>query len=127
MIEYIAEDLEGMVAVKITDTIKKKDYEALIPEIEKKINQFGKINFYLEVRDGVRWNAKSFWSDMCFNLKHAQDIRKVAFVGDEQLEEKIIELFKPFANAEIRWYQESEKTEALKWIGAGKSVVWQFV
>jgi hypothetical protein len=92
MIEYVGEDLEGMVAVKITDTIQKKDYKTLIPELEKKINQFGKINLYLEVRDDVCWNAKSFWSDMRFNLKHAQDIRKVAFVGDEQLEEKIIEL-----------------------------------
>jgi hypothetical protein len=121
MIEYVGEDLEGMVAVKITDTIQKKDYKALIPELEKKINQCGKINFYLEVRDDVRWNAKSFWSDMRFNLKHAQDIRKVAFVGDEQLEEKIIELFRPLENAEIRWYQEVEKTEALKWIGASKN------
>ncbi len=123
MIEYVGEDLEGMVAVRITNTISQKDYEALIAEIEKKIAQFGKINFYLEIREGVRWNAKSFWSDMNFNLKHAQDIRKVAFVGDNQFEEKIIELIRPLQNSNMRWYPYPERKEALSWLGAGKRIL----
>lgn len=116
MIEYVENDLEGVVAVKITHTMSQKDYEALLPEMEEKIKQCGKINFYLEINEGVSWNAKSFWSDINFNLKHAQDIGKVAFVGDEQLEEKIIELFKPIENAEIRWYNYPEKQEAFNWL-----------
>lgn len=117
MIEYVDEDLEGLVAVKITDTICQKDYKALIPEMENKIKLYGRINFYLEIRDGVNWDSDNFWSDIHFNLKHAQDIRKVAFVGDEQLEEKIIELLRPIENAEIRWYNYFDKKEALKWLG----------
>lgn len=123
MIKYIDEDAEGLVAVKITDTISKNDYNALIPELEKKIDQSGKINLYLEIKDGIRWNAKSFWSDINFNLKHAQDIRKVAFVGDDQLEEKIIDLLKPIENAEIRWYNYPEKKEAMNWLGVKKPVL----
>ena len=118
MIEHIEEEIEGLVAVKITEPICKKDYEALIPEMEEKIKQCGRINFFLEIRDGVNWNGKSFWSDINFNLKHAQDIRKVAFVGDKQLEEKIIDLLKPLENAEIRWYTNAEREEALRWLGA---------
>lgn len=117
MIEYVEEDLEGLVAVKINDTICRNDYKALIPEMENKIKLCGRINFYLEIRDGVSWNGKSFWSDIHFNLKHAQDIRKVAFVGDEQLEDEIIALLKPLENAEIRWYKGNDKEEALKWLG----------
>jgi hypothetical protein len=113
MIEYVEEDIESLVAVKISDTINKRDYEALIPEMEKRIKQCGKINFYMEITDNVNWDVKSFWSDINFNLKHAQDVGKAAFVGDEQFEEKIIELLKPLENAEIRWYNYAEKHKAL--------------
>ena len=118
MIEYVEKDLGSLVAIKVVKPICQKDYNTLIPEIEKKIQECGRINFYLELKDGVEWNAKSFWSDINFNLKHAQDIRKVALVGkgNEQLEEKIIELFKPLENAEIRWYNPSEKEEAMNWV-----------
>ena len=123
MIEHIDEDVEGLVAVRITNTISKNDYFALLPEMERKMVQSGKINLYIEISDGVRWNARSFWSDINFNLKHAQDVRKVAFVGDEQLEEKIIELLKPVENAEIRWYNYAEREEALEWLGVKKRIL----
>lgn len=116
MIEHVEEDVGNLVAVAVTDNINQDDFKALIPEMTKKISQCNRINFYLEIRDGVYWEAESLWSNMNFNLRHAQDIRKVAFVGDEQLEDKIIDLLKPLANAEIRWYNLSEKKEALKWI-----------
>ncbi len=116
MIDYVKEDVGNLVAVVITDKIKHDDFKALIPEMAKKINQCGRINFYLEIRDGVKWEAESFWSDINFNLRHARDIKKVAFVGNEQLEEKIIDLLKPLENAERRWYNYSEKQEALNWL-----------
>ena len=118
MIEYVEKDLAGLIAVKVVKPFCRKDYENLIPEIDKKIEECGRINFYLEIKEGVDWRSQSFWSDMNFNLKHAQDIKKVALVGDgdDELEEKIIELFKPLENAEIRWYTWSEREEALRWI-----------
>src|SRR5690606_25049411 len=104
------------VAVVIKDSIRQEDFSCLIPEMKKKIEQSGRINFYLEMGNEVKWEAESFWSDINFNLRHAQDIKKVAFVGDEQLEEKIIDLLKPLANAEIRWYTKAERKEALDWV-----------
>ena len=116
MIEYVEKDFEGLVAIKVLDTICKKDYDSLLPKMEEGIKDCGRINFYLEIKEGTKWDGKSFWSDVNFNLKHAQDIKKVAFVGDEQYEEKIIELLKPIENAEIRWYKHSEKEEAMSWL-----------
>lgn len=118
MIEYVEAGLVGVVAIKITKPFSQEEYHALIPEMERKIKDYGRINLYLEVGDGVRWEGKSFWSDINFNLKHAQDFRKVAFVGNEQCEEKVTELIKPIENAEIRWYNYPDKQEAIKWLKA---------
>lgn len=116
MIEYVEEELDNLVAIKITDTLNRKDYNALIPEMESKIKHCGKINIYLEIRDGVEWADNRSWPDVHFNLKHAQDIKKVAFVGDEHYEEPILDLLKPLENAEIRWYNPVDRQEALNWL-----------
>lgn len=116
MIELVEEKLDNLVAVKITDTIDRKDYNKLIPRMESKIKQCGKINIFLEITDGVEPAVKSLGQDMHFNLKHAQDIRKVAFVGNEEHEEEIVNLFKPLENAEIRWYNPVDRQEALEWL-----------
>lgn len=116
MIEHVEEKLENLVAIKITDTLNRKDYSALIPEMECKIKHCGKINIYLEIRDGVRWAENDIWADVKFNLRHAQDIRKVAFVGDEEHEEQILDLLKPLENAEIRWYNFADRQEAMDWL-----------
>lgn len=116
MIEHVAKDLEGLVAVKFSETISQRDYEVLIPEMKRQIKLCGRINFYLELGDGAIWDENNFWSDMNFNLKHAQDIKKAAFVGNDQWEQKIISLLKPLKNAEVRWYTLSEKHEALFWL-----------
>lgn len=116
MIEHVGKDLDGLVAVKFSGPVSLSDYEVLIPEMERQIKQCGRINFYMEIRDGVIWEGEDFWSDMNFNLRHAQDIRKVAFVGNDEWEEKIISLIRPLENAEIRWYNFSDSQEALKWV-----------
>lgn len=115
MIEYV-EDERGLVAIRISESIQKEEYEALLPEIKKQIKLSGKINLYLEIGDDVNLEGRNFWSDIRFDLKHAQDIRKVAFIGDEQLEEQIIALFKPLENAEIRWYNYADRQKALRWV-----------
>lgn len=114
--EYVETEVGNLVAVVIKESIKLEDFSSLIPEMKKRIEQSGRINFYIEICDDVIWDAENFWSDINFNLKHAQDIKKVAFVGDEQLEKKIIDLLKPLQNAERRWYTNAEKHEALKWV-----------
>lgn len=116
MIELVEGKLENLVAVKITDTIDRKDYNKLIPQMELKIKQCGKINIFLEIIDGVEPAAKMLGQNMHFNLRHAQDIRKVAFVGDEEHEEEILNLLKPLENAEIRWYNPVDRQEALDWV-----------
>lgn len=118
MIEHVEveEELDNLVAIKITNTLSRKDYDALVPEMCTKIRQCGKINIYLEIRDGAHIDENSFWPDIHFNLKHAQDIKKVAFVGDEEHEEQILEILKPLENAEIRWYNCVDKQEALDWL-----------
>lgn len=116
MIEHVEAELENLVAIKITHTLNRKEYDALIPEMESKIKQYGKINIYLEIRDGVQWAENDLQADIHFNLKHAQDIKKVAFVGDEENEEQILDILKPLENAEIRWYNPNDRQEALDWL-----------
>lgn len=116
MIEQVEEIVDNLVAVKITDTLNRSDYNTLIPEMESKIKQYGKINLYLEISDGVRLSENSSLADMHFNLRHAHDIRKAAFVGDDEHEEHILELLRPLENAEIRWYKPVDRDEALEWL-----------
>ncbi|WP_026462408.1 STAS/SEC14 domain-containing protein [Adhaeribacter aquaticus] len=117
MIANLETDREDLVAIRLTGTLVKEDYNQLIPVLESKINQFGKIDLYWEMDHADGWEPAALWEDIKFDIKHINSFRKVAIVGDKKWEELIANLIKPFTTAEISYFDTSQKEEAFIWVG----------
>jgi hypothetical protein len=121
MFKYLKEHAGDVAAVKLVGQAGRADYESLIPELEEKIRRFGKINLYWEMEfDG--WQPLAAWQDLKFDLKHVNDFRRVALVGDRKWEEWLARVIRPFTPAEVRYYDLSQREEALAWV-TGKAEV----
>lgn len=116
MINSIETTKENLVAVRLTGSLGKQDYDTLIPVLEAKIKQFGKIDLYWEMEAVEGWNVGGLWEDLKFDVKHINSFGKVAIIGDKKWEEWIARIIKPFTTADIKYFDVHQKDAAMAWV-----------
>ena len=113
----IEERNDGKVlVVRVTGRLDKQDYERFTPEVERLIDQQGKIRVLLETHDFHGWDAGALWEDIKFDIKHFNDIERLAVVGEKKWEKGMTTFCKPFTTAKSRYCDHSEAAEAETWI-----------
>ena len=112
----ILETEGNYIATKVSEKITKADYEKILPVINEQIQQYGKVRWYFEMEDFEGWELKGLYQELNFDIKHAQDLEKIAMVGEKKWTEWLSDMMKPFTTAEVRHFKPSQKEEAKKWI-----------
>lgn len=107
-----------IIEVQVTGKLEKKDYEEFVPEVERRIKEHGKLRILFHMRDFHGWTAGALWEDLKFDVKHFNDIERVAFVGERKWEQGMAIFCKPFTTARIRYFDQSRLEEAREWIEA---------
>ncbi len=108
---------EGKVLrIRISGKLVKEDYEHFMPELDRLIDQFGKIRLLVEMRDFHGWSAGALWEDIKLDWRHYSDIERVAFVGDKRWQKGMSVFCKPFTTARIRYFELSDLSNALGWV-----------
>jgi hypothetical protein len=114
------EELEGMVlVVKVSGKLSKADYEQFVPETERLIKLFGKIRVVFEMSDFHGWEMGAMWEDIKFDLKHFNDIERLAVIGDKAWEHGMAAFCMPFTTATIQYFDRNQSAAALNWIHDG--------
>lgn len=106
----------NVVEVGLTGKLATEDYEMFVPEIERLIKEYGKIRILLKLIDFHGWTAGAIWEDIKFDVKHFNDIERLAIVGDSKWEKGMAVFCKPFTTADIRYFDISNIKEAKQWI-----------
>jgi len=104
------------VNLKITGKLEKEDYEFFVPEIDKQIERYGKVNMLLELIDFHGWTAGAAWEDTKFGIRHFNDIERLAIVGDKAWEKGMAYFCKVFMTAKVQYFDVSERDKAMTWI-----------
>ena len=65
--------------------------------------------------EGILW-LLMFGALFYFDFKHFADIERLAMVGEKKWEEWMAKFCRPFTNAEIRYFDQSQAEEARSWI-----------
>jgi len=116
MIQILEQTPDNIIATKATGKLTEADYNKLLPLLNNKIEQYRKIRWYFEMENFDGWELKAVWEDVKFDTKHANDFDKVAMVGEKKWEEWMTDLMKPFTSAEVKYFDTSQKEDAIKWI-----------
>ncbi|MEX2336272.1 MAG: STAS/SEC14 domain-containing protein [Fulvivirga sp.] len=122
MIEILTKSYDDTVAIRMSGDLTAKDYEPIISLLENKIENYGKINLYCEIVGLEEVEQGAIWKDLKFDIKHFNNFEKVALVGDKQWLEWGAKFAKPFTSAEVKYFDNAEKAEAMEWIATKENV-----
>lgn len=116
----LEEEAGGRIArVAISGKLEKEDYELFAPELERLIQQHGKIRLLVEFIEFEGWSTLAAWEDIKFDISHFSDIERLAILGESRWEKGMAIFCKPFTRAEVRYFERSDIDEADRWIREG--------
>ncbi|QHL85969.1 hypothetical protein GU926_00320 [Nibribacter ruber] len=77
MVEIINTTAPDLVAVRVTGTLHKTDYQQLLPALEKKLADHEKINLYWHMYDFTGWTLQGLLEDLSFECAISTTLRRL--------------------------------------------------
>jgi len=111
---------DSVVHVRIWDVMRIADQKMLESVALELIAKGKKVRLLAIIEDFKGWEKTEAWGDdVGFMMKHANDIVKMAIVGDERWkEETFLFLGKGFRSTEIEFFSPSSSKQAEEWVTA---------
>lgn len=110
-----------MVAFRLAGSIDRHDYDVMLPILEEKIKQYGKIRVYAELQDAEEISLQALWEDLKFDFRHAADFKKVALVGNRKWLDWLTVMASPFTTAKVKHFEVPDRDKALEWVKADEA------
>jgi len=106
----------NLLVVHASGKLTKEDYLYLTPEIERLVQQHGKVRLLFEMIDFHGWDVGAAWEDLKIGLDHFNDIERMALVGEKKWQQGMVAFVKPFTKAEVRYFERAEAATARRWV-----------
>jgi fructose-bisphosphate aldolase class I len=105
-----------IVVIEVSGTLVKSDYAGLGNEIERLLQQNGKLRVLFEMSNFHGWDTAALWEDVKFDVKHFADIDRLAMVGESGWQHGMAAFFKPFTKATSQYFDHSDLANARNWL-----------
>jgi hypothetical protein len=96
--------------------LTRQDYERFVPETEKLIRERGKLRILVTMHDFDGWDTGALWEDLKWDVKHFNDIERLAIVGEERWHKWMAGFCKPFTTATVRYFTFAHIDQAHAWL-----------
>lgn len=116
MIKFIDLDKENLISAIISDKVTKEDVNKVHKLIHKIINDGNQVDFYFEMKGFAGYTFKGFIEDLKVDKSHSSDYGKMAFVGENKLQELVTKITDFFMKSEVKYFNAQEKEKAKVWI-----------
>lgn len=116
MLQLLEESRDELVAVRLAGSVDRHDYDVMLPILEEKIKQYGKIRIYAELQEVEDISLQALWEDLKFDFRHATDFERVAVVGNRKWLDWLTVMATPFTTAEIKYFEPIDRDKALDWV-----------
>ena len=115
-IQITEEDDCKVVVVRISGKVQKEDYVKFVPEVDRLVQQHGKLRMLFEMLDFHGWTAGAMWEDTKFAFHHFRSIERLAIIGEKKWQRGMASFCRPFTAAEVRYFERSQEQEANDWL-----------
>jgi len=115
-VEVREEDGGKVLVVKLSGKLTKEDYAQFGGEVDRLIQQHGKLRILCQMHDFHGWEMGALWEDIKFDFKHFRDIERLALVGESKWQHGMAVFCKPFTSAKIQYFDHTKLDEALAWV-----------
>lgn len=120
MIEIGHTPAKKLITLRVSGKLTARDYDRAIPEIEGALEQVGgKLNAVIELDDLRGWDLSALWKDLKFDVRHYDDFRRIAVVGQSDAEKIGAKVSGALTSAEVEFFQHDEVDDAESWATSG--------
>lgn len=103
--------------IVVADKLKADDFRQIAPQIDSLISQHGKIRLLIDASGFNGWeNITAFEKHAGFVKNHQQKIERIAVIAAHEWQHWLIGAVRIFVHPEVRAYDKSHASEALRWI-----------
>ncbi len=102
--------------VHLTGKLVKEDYSHFVPAVESRLKSNGKIRMLVEMHDFHGWTGSALWEDVKFDVKHFNDIERIAMVGESKWQHGMAVFCKPFTSAKLQYFDHAHMDAARRWL-----------
>jgi hypothetical protein len=115
-------ELDGgkVLELHLTGRLAREDYQKFVPEVERLVEQHGKIRMLVDMHDFHGWTTAALWEDTKFAVQYFSDIERLAVVGETKWQEGASLFAKPFTAAVLRYFDRTKADEARAWLRSDK-------
>lgn len=111
------EERDGRILIiHVTGKLVKADYEHLVTEFARLVEQHGKVRVLFDMTGFHGWDAGGAWEDLKFGVKHFAHIQRLAMVGENKWQHGVAMFWKPFTKATCRYFNHADAAEARRWL-----------
>lgn len=100
----------------IEDKLEKDDYLNFTPLAEARIEEFGNINLLVRLSDFSGWSPAALWQDLKFDARHYSDVDRLALVSEDESDEWMATVSKPFTGASVKHFVVDDLDRARRWV-----------
>ena len=105
--------------MRLMGKLTRTDYDQMLPQLEKLMSRWPKVNFLVILESGHGWEPAAFWADLKFDVTHWKRFGRIAVVG-ESLAEHWATWFSSLIRSEpVRFFAPAEENVARKWVAEG--------
>ena len=117
-IDVTIEDDGKFLFIQITGKLHKSDYQDFVPIVEKAVQKHGKVRMLVQMHQFHGWDLGALWEDVKFDVKHFNQIERLAIVGETTWEKWMAAFCKPFTTATIQYFSSGQLAAARAWVAA---------
>ncbi|MEX0648753.1 MAG: STAS/SEC14 domain-containing protein [Balneolaceae bacterium] len=117
MINFIDVESRNVVGIRMNGKITDQEFDAVAALLEKRMQEFPKVNVYVEVESFGGMAPKTFIKDLRFGFDNLDRFDKEAVVTEKDWIQKITPIAdKIFDSIEVKTFSFDQKDEAKKWV-----------
>jgi hypothetical protein len=110
----------GYLEVVLSGKLDDNDYKLFGPEVEQLMREYGRLRMLVVLREFHGWTPSGFWEDIKFDIKHFDDVDRLAVVGERRWQSLMTEFCRLFTTAEVKYFQAHDEDRARAWITEGQ-------
>lgn len=107
---------EFFITLKATGKLTHSDYDVITPMIDAALAevQSPEVDVFVDITELEGWELRAAWDDFKMGLKHNNDFRNIAVVGNKQWQDMMAKIGSWFISGEVKCFEDAD--EALNWL-----------
>jgi SpoIIAA-like len=116
MLSYKEYDNAQAVEIVLAGRVSTEDFAKIAQKLEAFIKRHGRVRVLEVIKDFEGMDAKAFWHDIKFSVRHLSDFSRVAIVANPGTHHIWSSLVSPFISCEVQHFVPGQEDAARDWL-----------